>query len=167
MLGSLAQTASVADPWTGGVYFTLDRLLARVELVAQLERFDLVITDRSFYSTLAYQGSALSGALRARLARLQRSATVAPDRIVLLDLDAVSAVRRLSGRSTPRAPLERAATLRRVARAYRALARDRRWFRIDATLPTKPAVSLAVERLARSLPPVRRRAAGRPRRRRT
>jgi dTMP kinase len=136
-LGHLAQVAGRADPWTGGVYFTLDRALARPALEADLATHDLVLTDRSYYSTLAYQGSALPAPTRARLARLQRAATVPPDRVVWLDLAPEEALRRVGRRSPGRGPLERRAILRRVSRSYRALARSGRWVTVDARRPAR------------------------------
>jgi dTMP kinase len=166
-LGALAQTASVHDPWTGGVYFTLDRLLARPALEKDLGAHDLVVTDRSFYSTLAYQGSALGAALARRLDRLQRGATVVPGRVILLEISPAVALRRLGTRSARRAPLERRATLERVARAYRRLARSPRWVVLDARVATGPAIDLALGRLERWLGPPPRRARSGSRRRRT
>ena len=77
-LGALAQATSPRDPWTGGVYFTLDRILAHRELERDLRTHDVVVSDRSFYSTLAYQGSALPATRARRLARLQSTATTVP-----------------------------------------------------------------------------------------
>ena len=85
-LGALAQSAAAEDPWTGAVYFTVDRHLAAPALERALREHDVVLQDRSYFSTLAYQGSALPAADRRRLAQLQRSATRSPDRVVLLDL---------------------------------------------------------------------------------
>ncbi|MGA3021456.1 MAG: dTMP kinase [Thermoplasmata archaeon] len=134
-LGALAQSAAAEDPWTGAVYFTVDRRLAAPDLERDLRHHDVVLQDRSFYSTLAYQGSALPPRDRRRLAELQRSATVRPDRVVLLDLAPSEALRRLGSRDLRRGPLERLRTLRRVARAYRALARANRWQVLDAAAP--------------------------------
>jgi dTMP kinase len=165
-LGALAQAASVRDPWTGGVYFTLDRQLAHAALLHDLATHDVVISDRSFYSTLAYQGSALSAKLARRLARLQRGATSVPDRVVWLDLEPTEALRRLGTRSRSRTPLERLATLRRVARAYRRLARAPRWTVVDASVDRRAVRKAVLERLSPALPPTRgARRAGRTRRR--
>jgi dTMP kinase len=158
-LGALAQSAGVRDPWTIGVYFTVDRHLARPGLERSLATHDIVVTDRSFYSTLAYQGSALALRDRRRLAELQSRATVVPDQIVLLDLDPVEAVRRLKLRASRRGPLERLRILRRVARAYRALARQHGWILIDARRPTADAVR-EVEALLVAAPPNARRPGG-------
>ena len=166
-LGKLAQAASVQDPWTGGIYFTVDRHLARPALEKDLASHDLVLSDRSFFSTLAYQGSALPIVAQRRLARLQRRATVAPDRIVLLDLEPELALRRLGIRALRRGPLERRATLRRVVKEYRSLARGPGWFVVDGRLPTTTLVSTVVSRIERLLRTPRRRAAtGAVRRRR-
>lgn len=140
-LGALAQRAGASDAWTGAVYFTIDRFLARPALERDLARHDLVLTDRSFYSTLAYQGNALPPTARARLARLQREATVAPDRVVLLDLAPEEAARRRRRRARARAPLERAVLQRRVAAEYRRLARAGGWIVVDARAPAR-ALSL-------------------------
>jgi dTMP kinase len=165
-LGRLAARAAARDPWTGAVYFTLDRFIARPALVRDLARHDIVLTDRSLYSTLAYQGSALAAPARARLARLESAATIAPDTVVLLDLDPGAARRRRRRRSTAREPLDRDEVQRRVAREYRRLARRGGWIVIDASRPSR---SLATE-LADRLTPHRtargRPAAGRSRRRR-
>ena len=131
-IGRLAQQAGARDPWTGAVYFTVDRHLASPRLRADLARYDLVLSDRSFYSTLAYQGSRLPAAERGRLEELQRRATIAPDRVILLDLPAAWLGHRLSGRGARRGPLERARSLGAVARAYRGLARRGRWAVLDA-----------------------------------
>jgi dTMP kinase len=162
VLGELAQRASVGDPWTGGVYFTLDRQLARAGLEEALRSFDVVVSDRSFYSTLAYQGSALRPRLARRLARLQRSATVVPDRVVLLDLEPRRGLDRLARRSTRRAPLERRSTLRRVARAYRRLARPPQWIVVDARAPVGISLRTVLDPVERLLGRPR----GRPHRRR-
>jgi len=143
-LGRLAQEASVRDAWTGAVYFTVDRHLARPALLAALRTHDLVLSDRSYFSTVAYQGSALPAGDRRRLERLQRGASVPPDLVVLLDLPPSAALERLGARSTVRAPLERRRTLERVAAAYRRLARRGRWRVLDAAHPRSELVAEAV-----------------------
>jgi dTMP kinase len=150
-LGALAQRASVTDPWTGGVYFTVDRHLARKGLANDLATHDIVLSDRSFYSTLAYQGSALPPRDRGRLERLQRNATIVPDRAILLDLDPRRALDRLGARALRRGPLERLAILRRVSVSYRGLSRRRGWILVDALLPTAQAVRAVLPPLERIL----------------
>ena len=147
-LGRLAQAASVDDPWTGATYFTLDRYLARASLERDLARHDLVLTDRSFYSTLAYQGSTLGPAALRRLARLQTAATRPPDQVIWIDLAPAEALARLGRRGSHRSPLERAATLERVADAYRRLARRHRWDVIDGRAAPRELVAGALRAIA-------------------
>ena len=134
-LGALAQAAAAEDPWTGAVYFTVDRHLASPGLERDIRSHDVVLQDRSFYSTLAYQGSAMTPRDRRRLAQLERAAAREPDRVYLLELPPAEALRRLGGRRQRRGPLEVERTLERVARAYRVLARSRRWRVLDARAP--------------------------------
>jgi dTMP kinase len=134
-LGRDAQEAAARDAWSGAVYFTLDRYRARPRLARDLRQADIVISDRSFYSTLAYQGSALARPLRERLEEMQALATIRPDRVLLLDLPASEALRRLRARGQARSPLERHRTLDRVRRAYRALALQKKWLVLDARQP--------------------------------
>ncbi len=159
-IGQLAQLAGARDPWTGAVYFTVDRHLALPGLERDLSRFDLVLTDRSYFSTLAYQGSLLPAPERRRLASLERSATLTPDRVVLLDLPVGLALPRVGRRASrlglARGPLERNRTLSRVARAYRELARQHRWIVLDARRPPAELLREVLERLPLP-PPARRR----------
>ncbi|MCI4364886.1 MAG: dTMP kinase [Thermoplasmata archaeon] len=155
-LGRLAQEASVRDPWVGAIYFTLDRFLARPALERDLRRADVVITDRSHHSTLAYQGSSLGPAARRRLEELGPRATILPDRVVLLDLSASAALRRLGRRPRGRGPLERRRTLERVAARYRRLARRGGWLVLDARRTRSELVVELRDYLLRSLPTPRR-----------
>jgi dTMP kinase len=159
-LGALAQSASVGDPWSGAIYFTIDRYLARPALERDLARHDVVVADRSYYSTLAYQGSALPARDRARLKAIQTSTTLAPDRVILLDLPPRDALARLGRRSSTRGPLERRRTLGRVARAYRELAHRPKWIVLDARRSPRNLVVEALHRLEAegAVGPPRRRA---------
>jgi dTMP kinase len=157
-LGALAQAAGADDPWAGAVYFTIDRFRARPALERDLRRHDLVLTDRSMYSTLAYQGSALPRALRHRLERLQMRATIVPDRVVLLEVDPAEARHRRGLRAKARTPLEREAIQRRVAAEYRRMARAGHWVVVDARPPVPHVVREVADRLVgRRAAPVRRR----------
>jgi len=146
-IGRLAQEAGAHDPWTGAVYFTIDRHLAAPRLRADLRRFDVVLSDRSFYSTVAYQGSRLPARDRARLEQLQEGATVPPDTVLLLDLPLSWLGRRLDRRGASRGPLERSKSLSAVARAYRTLARQHRWAVLDARQPPNVLLGEALRAL--------------------
>ena len=134
-IGRVAQVLGATDPLAAAIEFTVDRWLARPRLERLLRSRDIVLSDRSFFSTLAYQGSALPARTRQGLARLQVAATVPPDRVLLLELSMDEALQRVGARGAVRAPLERAATLRRVAAAYRRFARREGWKVLDARRP--------------------------------
>jgi len=131
-IGRAAQALGPTDPLAAAIEFTVDRWLARPRLEKLLASRDLVLSDRSFYSTLAYQGTALPATTRSGLVRLQQAATVPPDRVLLLDLPIEAALLRVGRRGEARAPLERATTLRRVAASYRRFARRDGWLVLDA-----------------------------------
>jgi dTMP kinase len=152
-LGERAQSAGRERPWTAALFFTLDRATARGRLEKLLGRTEVVLSDRSFYSTLAYQGSALSAEQRRALTSIQRRAAVNPDLVILLRIPVTDALKRLTARGARRAPLERRRTLVRVARAYASLVRPRGWLVLDARRPVEDLVEAAtrsVERLLRS-----------------
>ncbi len=151
--GRCAQRASSRDPWAAAVYFTIDRFLAAPRLRHDLGRADVVLTDRSFWSTIAYQGSALPPPDRRRLERLQRTATETPDLVLWLDLPATAGGRRLRARGGPPAPLERRRVQARVARAYRSLRHRPGWFRLDASEAPGEVAGRAVDRIWARLPP--------------
>ena len=162
-LGRLAQEAGHRDAWTGAVYFTIDRFLARPALERDLTRAKFVVTDRSFYSTLAYQGSALGAEGVRKIRELSARATVEPDHVILLDLPPAVAVARLGRRGASRGPLERRRTLDRVARRYRELARQERWLVLDARRPTAELTQAVLEHLRVTRGTVRKRRTGRTR----
>lgn len=157
VLGRYAQRVGPTDPWTSAVFFTLDRYLARPKLERDLASADVVLTDRSFWSTLAYQGSAVPAGARRRLAKIQAASAIRPDRVILLDLPSEEGIRRVGGRGRSRAPFERRATLRRVAREYRRLAERNHWLVLDAQTPTARLVEQATDRLRLPIPRTPRR----------
>ncbi|MCI4360578.1 MAG: dTMP kinase [Thermoplasmata archaeon] len=142
-MGRVAQSLGPTDPLGAAIEFTVDRWVARPRLEALLRRCDLVISDRSFYSTLAYQGSALDPDTRKGVVRLQAAATVRPDRVLLLDLSPKDALERVGRRGAAPAPLERSRTLRRVAASYRGYARSKGWRSFDARRPSEETADLA------------------------
>jgi dTMP kinase len=141
--------------------FTEDRRHQRPRIERALARGTVVLLDRSFYSTLAYQGSALPAERRRALLRLQYEATLIPDRVVLLALPLRLSEVRMHRRGGARDPTERQEVLRRAAGVYRQLSRRFRWITLDA----RESPDQLVARLDRRLTPwiLRRTAAARRR----
>lgn len=130
--GQRARRMAGRDPWTAAMAFTDDRRHQRIRMESALRRGTVVLLDRSFYSTLAYQASALPAQRRRELERLQREATIVPDRVVLLTLPLSGSEARLRGRGNSREPTERREVLRRASQAYRRLAKRPGWIVLDA-----------------------------------
>lgn len=157
--GQFARKAAAGDPWTAAQAFTEDRRRSRPAVDAALRAGRVVVQDRSFYSTLAYQGSSLTRARRHALTTLQRQVARNPDRVLWLDLPVPTAVGRMTRRGRSREVTEAIAVLRRARATYRRLARGSRWVRLDAR--QSPAeVADAADRalapwLARRLRPTR------------
>jgi thymidylate kinase len=107
------------------------------------------LLDRSFYSTLAYQGSALPPRQRRALETLQHRATIVPDRVVLLTLPLRLSEARMSRRGGERAPTERFEVLRRASRVYRRLAKQCGWIVLDARRHPEELVARLDRRLTR------------------
>jgi dTMP kinase len=105
-----------------------------------------VVSDRSVYSSLAYQGYGRS----LDLAEIRQINAWAihdrwPDLVILLEVPPAETQRRLTSRDLDRFELEDAAFHDRVATGFREFAEQdpSRWVRIDATLP-KAEVTAAV-----------------------
>lgn len=118
-----------------GMLFAADRRdhLDRVVLPA-LSRGEVVLTDRYFLSSLAYQSLALG------LDRVwaYNAEFPAPDVAIMLDLPADECLRRVEARGGVRDRFETKETLRRIAESYdaaiaRCRARGDRVVRVDAT----------------------------------
>jgi dTMP kinase len=143
-LGRRAQQVGGADPMVGALLFTLDRWHARARIETQLGAGRVVLQDRSYFSTLAYQASALSARERRTIEELQRFAAIPPDRVLLLDLPPELALSRLRARGKALAPFERRRTLARVRRAYLRLSRTPGWTVLDANEPPSEIVETAL-----------------------
>jgi dTMP kinase len=116
-----------------------DRAQHLAEVVAPALRAGRhVVSDRSVYSTLAYQGYG-RGLLVSKLREINDWAvgSVWPDLAVLLDAPAEILEARMSGRQYDRFELQSAAFHRRVRDGFRRLAEDEpdRWIVVDATSP--------------------------------
>jgi dTMP kinase len=154
-LGEEAVRRGPADPFGSALLFTADRALAAPYVERLLARHDLLLQDRSYFSTLAYQGARLPLRTRRLLLRAQRASTRSPDRVLWLDLAPAEALVRIGTRGHHSA-LERRRTLEVADRAYRKLARGRGWRRLDARAPPPELAERAFAALRPLLGPPRR-----------
>ena len=76
----------------------------------------IVVLDRYYFSTIAYQGA--KGVKPGRIRRLNEAFAVQPDLVLFLDVDAASGLSRIAGRKTRDELFERQDYLVRVARIF-------------------------------------------------
>jgi dTMP kinase len=116
-----------------------------------LARGKIVVLDRYYFSTIAYQGA--KGIDPRRIRRLNEAFAVKPDLVIILDLSARDGLTRIAGRETRDELFEREEYLVRVGRIFRGLrgrnilhlnGRDDRravgqaiWARVAKLLPAK------------------------------
>ncbi|HAX81565.1 MAG TPA: dTMP kinase [Actinobacteria bacterium] len=134
------------DHWTEAMLFAAARAqLAATVIAPALARGDLVVSDRSYYSSLAYQGGGRGlGIDVVRQVNETGLRGVVPDLIVLLRLDAESGFAREDERD--RISSEGIELQHRVAAAYDSLAAAEpdRFVVVDATLPIADIVAAVV-----------------------
>ena len=68
-----------SDSFAAAMCLTVDRSLLRPEIERALEQGDVVVQDRSFYSTLAYMAPGLGPDEWRELERIERSLSIEPD----------------------------------------------------------------------------------------
>ena len=140
------------DHWTEAMLFAAARAqLASTVVAPALQRGEIVISDRSYYSSLAYQGGGRGlGVDVVRQVNEIGLRGVVPELVVLLRLDPESGLAREDERdriSTTGIELQRI-----VADTYDRLAADDpdRFLVIDATLPIVDIVAAVMAALERS-----------------
>lgn len=139
------------DPWTEALLFAASRAQLSQEIVAPLlAQGTWVISDRSVYSSLAYQGAGRG--LGVDLVRKVNAAGlqgVWPDLVVLLELDPAEGLRR---QEVPdRIGGEGLDLQQRVAAAYDVLAEQDGFLRVDGSRDLKSVVRDSVEAIRERL----------------
>jgi len=123
---------SASDPFAAALCMTIDRALLRPDVERALDHGDVVLQDRSFYSTLAYQYPALSPEAWRELERIERSLGIEPDLILYLDAPVEVAIARIEAKGK-RESFEDEPYLTKVKRKFEQLFQPPKWVRVDAT----------------------------------
>jgi len=113
-----------------------------------LKRKKIVILDRYYFSTIAYQGA--KGIDQARIRRLNEAFAPKPDLVFILDINAQAGLARIEGRKKKDKLFERAAYLAEVRRIFRSF-KGRRFFPIDAGQDRQKISQLIVEKTLKLL----------------
>jgi dTMP kinase len=126
------------DDAAEALLFVADRALHTGQIQGWMAEGKVVICDRYYASTIAYQSAALQGRMvdpTEWLWELNRPVIIEPDAIFLLTIPPEKALDRLSSR-TGRSKFEKLDYLRQVDREYRRWAdRDRTMILVDADRP--------------------------------
>ncbi|MFZ0699694.1 MAG: dTMP kinase [Thermoplasmata archaeon] len=137
---------SRVDSFAAALCHTVDRALLRPQLERALEMGDLVIQDRSFYSTLAYQYPGLSPEAWREVDRIEREIAIDPDLVLYLDVPVDVAMKRVEARSR-RDAFEDEPYLLKVKRKFEQMFQPPRWVRINASGPPDQTLEQAMNAL--------------------
>lgn len=108
-----------------------------------LEKKKIVILDRYYFSTIAYQGA--KGIDQERIRRVNEEFVVEPDLVFFLDVDPQEGLDRIKNRKKKDRLFERAEYLVKVREIFRSF-RGEKFFHIDASKPKKE-ISAEIEKI--------------------
>ncbi|MGA8663602.1 MAG: dTMP kinase [Thermoplasmata archaeon] len=121
-----------SDSLAAALCYTVDRAILRPQIERALDLGDIVIQDRSFYSSLAYESPGLDGEAARELERVERSLAMEPDLVLYLDAPVDLAMKRVEA-SGQRNAFEDEPYLRRVKAKFEQMFQAPRWVRVDST----------------------------------
>jgi dTMP kinase len=143
------QRLSGTDSFAASLCLTVDRALLRAEVELALDHGDIVLQDRSYYSTLAYQYPALNPEAWRELERIERALVIEPDLVLYLDAPVELAIQRIEARGR-REAFEDGPYLGKVKRKFEQMFQPPKWVRIDATGTPDQTVERAMNALMAS-----------------
>ncbi len=120
------------DSFAAALCFTVDRALLRPQIEFALEHGDVVLQDRSYYSTLAYQYPGLPDDSWRELARIEQALALEPDLILYLEAPVDMAIRRVESGGI-RDSVEDEPYLKKVKWKFDQMFQPPKWVRIDAS----------------------------------
>ncbi len=107
-----------------------------------LERNKIVVLDRYYFSTIAYQGA--KGIDEERIKRMNEEFAVEPDLVFILDIDPREGLDRIKNRRKKDRLFERADYLAKVRQIFRGF-KGKKFIHIDARMP-KEVISARIEK---------------------
>jgi dTMP kinase len=121
-----------SDSLAAALCYTVDRAMLRPQIERALDLGDIVVQDRSFYSSLAYESPGLDADSARELERVVRGLAMEPDLVLYLDAPVELAMKRVEA-SGQRNAFEDEPYLRRVKTKFEQMFQPPRWVRIDST----------------------------------
>ncbi len=128
-IGSYVLSKRGLNPRTEALLFTADRSEHTEQIIKWMDRGYIVICDRYFGSTLAYQSAA--GMNIEWLEAINDEVTIEPDVTILMDIDPVVSLKRVNARGE-RTRFEKLNYLRKVRNAYLSIAEEYDFEVVDA-----------------------------------
>jgi dTMP kinase len=149
MIKRMAKQAGSLTPEEELDLFIKDRQEnVRKNLGPALAEKKVIILDRYYFSTIAYQGA--KGIPPARIKRLNEKFAVKPDLVFILDIDAGRGLGRIHHRKRKDLLFERERYLARVRRIFRGF-KGRMFVHMDARLPREELSEMIASRVLRLL----------------
>ncbi|MCI4349404.1 MAG: thymidylate kinase [Thermoplasmata archaeon] len=137
------------DSLAAALCLTVDRAILRPQIELALEHGDVVLQDRSYYSTLAYQYPGLPDASWRELERIERATALEPDLVLYLDAPVDVAMKREVGRGH-REAFEDEPYLTKVKWKFDQMFQPPKWMRVDASRTPEHSLEQAMNALMRS-----------------
>lgn len=149
MIKRMAKEAGSLTPEEELDLFVKDRQEnVRKNLRPALAERKVIILDRYYFSTIAYQGA--KGIPPVRIRRLNEKFAVKPDLVFILDIEAARGLGRIHHRKRKDLLFERARYLARVRRIFRGF-KGRKFVHLDAGLPKDELSEMIASRVLRLL----------------
>lgn len=148
-IGSLLRSEKVDDPRAEALLFAADRACHTKEMASMVEGGRVVICDRYYASTLAYQSASSDAPVFGTgfLEDLNRSVSVEPDLTFLLDMDPEEALERVDDRGGRKSKFEQLEFQKRVRQNYLRIAGERGFCVLDASQPPEAVCAEAMKRI--------------------
>lgn len=139
------------SPYTDALLFMADRSIHTLDIIDLIKKGKLVVCDRYYHSTVAYQAAFLKSTFHGDAFKWLLDAnlklSIHPDLTVLLDIPPELGLERIRGRRAL-SRFEKLDFLKEVHKNYLKLARqDRSIVRIDATRPLAEVVADVIKQI--------------------
>lgn len=134
------------DPFAAALCFTVDRAILRPDVDAAILQGDVVLQDRSYYSSLAYLSPAVPVDRLREFERIEQALSMDPDLVLYLDVPIDVAIRRMAESGQTDA-IEDEPYLQRVKVKYEQMFQPPRWVRIDSSQTPEHTLAQAMNAL--------------------
>lgn len=152
VIGSLLRNSDIGNSKAEALMFVADRALHTEEMISHVNNGEIVICDRYYASTLAYQSAQLDDRFvdMEWLKQINDGVITEPDLTFLLDIDPEKASERVDNRGE-RSRFERLEYQKRVRENYLKIAGERNFIVTDASFPAEQVCSEVLAKILNKL----------------